>query len=390
VTEIDVTEEVAMLRAEVEEAAALFEARLDAPLSTFTLGLERTSKCAKCEFRGDPPTEPDGFSDCWGSRAVPKPHMLELFSIGTTRALDRRKLIQTLFDAGTVSLFDIPLDALVNADGNVGPQPERQRRQIEYTRDNKIYVGSGLRAKIDGLTGPLHFIDFETSRLALPYHARMRPYGVVTFQWSCHQVRGETLKHSEWLNTEEIWPNQTFAESLRAAIGDEGPVLTWSHFEASTLKEIVRDLQIFGRDTPELVQWMTDVFERRIVDMHQWAQREYYHPGMKGRTSIKVVLDALWRSDPALRAQFEALSGLKADPGRDLYTSLPPVEINGVMQDVHEGTGAMRAYEEMMYGADRKIVEIRNRWAGLLKQYCKLDTLSMVLILEHWRRVVRS
>jgi hypothetical protein len=111
---------------------------------------------------------------------------------------------------------------------------------------------------------------------------------------------------------------------------------------------------------------------------------------MKGRTSIKVVLDALWRSDPALRAQFEALSGLKADPGRDLYTSLPPVEINGVMQDVHEGTGAMRAYEEMMYGADRKIVEIRNRWAGLLKQYCKLDTLSMVLILEHWRRVVRS
>ena len=52
----------------------------------------------------------------------------------------------------------------------------------------------------------------------------------------------------------------------------------------------------FGHDVPELVEWMNDVVERRIVDLHDWARCDYYNPGMRGRTSIKVVLDALWRS----------------------------------------------------------------------------------------------
>ena len=40
-----------------------------------------------------------------------------------------------------------------------------------------------------------------------------------------------------------------------------------------------------------------------------------------------------------------------------------------------------------MYGVHKNDVAIRDGWATLLKQYCRLDTLSMVLILEHWRRV---
>ena len=111
-------------------------------------------------------------------------------------------------------------------------------------------------------------------------------------------------------------------------------------------------------------------------------------PGMRGRTSIKVVLDALWKSDERMRAQFEAWTGTPADPAQDPYASLPAIEINGVMQDVHEGTGAMRAYQEMMYGAQKSDPVSKARWGALLRQYCALDTLSMVLILEHWRRCV--
>ena len=48
----------------------------------------------------------------------------------------------------------------------------------------------------------------------------------------------------------------------------------------------------------------------------------------------------------------------------------------------------MRAYQEMMYGADKNDPEKKEMWAGLLQRYCELDTLSMVLILEHWRRCV--
>jgi hypothetical protein len=287
------------------------------------------------------------------------------------------------------SLFDIPVECLVKADGTPGVNSERQRRQIEHTRSGEIYVGSGLRSNIEALKGKVHFIDFETSRLALPYHATMRPYGLVAFQWSCHtpDADGRAPVHTEWLNNVDLWPNQSFAESLRAAIGDEGPVLTWSHFEASVLKEIVRDLGVFARDEPELVAWMGDVFDRRIVDMHEWARTQYYNPGMRGRTSIKVVLDALWKSDAAMRDQFGAWSAFPADLAEDPYKSLPAVEINGVWQDVHEGTGAMLAYQEMMYGADKDDLAAKEQWGSLLKQYCKLDTLSMVLIFEHWRRL---
>jgi hypothetical protein len=388
VTEVDVSEEVDMLRDQVEEAAALFESRLDAPLAVHARGVQRGSHCGACEFRHDIAGEPSGFDECWGPLALPSPHMLELFSIGSARAPDKSSLVEWMLGQDKASLLEIPEAGLVKADGTIGTNAERQRRQIAHTRSGEIFVGPGLRDSILALRGPLHFIDFETSRLALPYHAGMRPYGQVSFQWSCHTVRslGERPTHSDWLNVTDIWPNQSFAASLHETIGDEGPVLVWTQFEASVLKEIVRDIPAFGRETPELVEWMTDVVERRMVDLHEWARTQYYHPGMRGRTSIKVVLDALWKSDAVMRRQFEAWSGLPADASRDPYAGLPSVEINGIQRDVHEGTGAMLAYQEMMYGADRGDVATKNKWGALLKQYCGLDTLSMVLIVDHWRR----
>lgn len=389
VTEVSVAEEVAMLRDDVEVMAAAYEALLDAPLEVYTNGLERGSKCGKCEFRATARGK-DGFGECWGDLAAASPHMLELYSIGTAKAPDRSPLVEWMIGQGAASLLDIPLDGLVSKDNNPAGTAARQRRQIEQTRLGEIYLGPDLRPNIERLlgSGPIHFIDFETSRLALPYHKGMRSYGLVAFQWSAHSVDslGKAPRDMNWLNTTDVWPNQSFAESLREAIGDEGPVLTWTHFEGTTLKQIVADLTSFEREAPDLVRWMTDVFERRIVDLHDWARRDYYHPGMRGRTSIKVVLEALWKSDPVMREQFEAWAGLTADPNNDPYLALPPVEINGKLQDVHEGTGAMRAYQEMMYGADKNDLDARGKWSALLTQYCRLDTLSMVLILEHWRR----
>jgi hypothetical protein len=390
VTEIDVSAEVAMLRDDVAEAAEKFESRLDAPLSVHSVDLERGSKCTSCEFRVDPAIHKSGFAECWGALADPKPHMLELYSIGTCKAPDKSSLVEWMVHQQKAGLLDIPEGCLVKADGTIGPNAERQRRQIDFTRRDEVFLSPALRGRIDGLEGPMYFIDFETSRLALPYHRGMRAYGLVTFQWSCHTVasHGQTPTHTEWLNNEEPWPNRAFAESLRAAIGDTGPVLTWSHFEASTLKQIIADLDRFGHDCPDLVAWMTDVFENRIVDMHDWAKYDFYHPGMRGRTSIKVVLDALWKSDPKMRAQFRTWTSWPADDLRDPYACLPAVEIAGIMQDVHEGTGAMRAYQEMMYGAEKNDPVTRAMWSALLRRYCELDTLSMVLILEHWRRCV--
>jgi hypothetical protein len=390
VTEVDVSAEIAMLRDDVEEAAAKFESRLNEPLSVHSVDIERGSKCGSCEFRVGEDAEKSGFKECWGTLAEPKPHMLELFSVGTCKALDRSPLVDWMVRQQKASLLDIPEECLVKADGTMGPNAERQRRQIEYTRRGEVFISADLRGKIEELQCPMYFIDFETSRLALPYHKGMHAYGLVAFQWSCHKVasHGQKPTHAEWLNKTDVWPNKLFVESLRETIGDTGPVLTWSHFESTTIKQIMSELLRFGHDVPDLEAWMADVVENRIVDLHDWARRDYYHPGMRGKTGIKVVLDALWKSDAVMREQFVAWTGLPADASRDPYASLPPVEISGVLQDVHEGTGAMRAYQEMMYGADKNDPEKKEMWAGLLQRYCELDTLSMVLILEHWRRSV--
>jgi hypothetical protein len=95
----------------------------------------------------------------------------------------------------------------------------------------------------------------------------------------------------------------------------------------------------------------------------------------------------MWRTDPALRAQFESLTGSSVDAFSDPYASLPPISIAGELRYVQEGTGAVLAYEEMMYGISRNDRDQRNAWGKLLKRYCELDTLSMVLIFDHWRRL---
>jgi hypothetical protein len=58
---------------------------------------------------------------------------------------------------------------------------------------------------------------------------------------------------------------------------------------------------------------------------------------------------------------------------------------------VNEGAGAMLAYQDLMYGEnrDRGIDNqaVRSQWKELLYQYCRLDTMAMVIIWKHWQNL---
>jgi hypothetical protein len=361
VTEVSVAAEVAVLRDEVEARAARLESLLDAPLNAFVPA--RSAQCRGCEFRvGD--GEPDGFGECWGALAEPSPHMLDLHDIGSVRTTDGRGAVEWLFDAGKASLFDIPDEMLT------GSVAERQRRQISAMRSGEFWKSPELRSQLEVLRYPLHFIDFEAASPALPYHSRMRPYGQVAFQWSAHTMAspGAPPQHAEWLNAAYVWPNEQFVRTLRKAIGDAGSVVVWTGFERTALRGVMRDMATFGVEEPPLTAWLTDLTENRIVDMHRWAWNHFYHPGMGGSASIKVVLDALWRGEPQIRADFERLTGLPANADADPYASLPARAINGVQRQVREGAGAVTAYEAMMYGEGRNEPAARDAWRELLLQ----------------------
>jgi hypothetical protein len=60
--------------------------------------------------------------------------------------------------------------------------------------------------------------------------------------------------------------------------------------------------------------------------------------------------------------------------------------IGGKDEVVNEGTGAMRVYQEMMFGLAKSNSIIRETYRKLLLQYCELDTAAMVFIWMHWSR----
>ena len=362
-TLVPVDMEVGLLSDEVEEKAERYEASLNPRVQKIVTSL--SIACKKCEYRATESSSPSGFRECWGNLADVKPHILDLYHVGSVgrRGLSANRLIC----ARKVSLFDIPQDDLVRATGRVGERNKRQIIQIDHTRENVEWFSSQLREVLKSFQFPLHFIDFETSALAIPYHAGMCPYEPVAFQWSCHTLESADapLEHAEWINVQDGFPNFEFVEMLMKRVGDEGTIFTWASHENTILGQILKQMDERGYRNQDLSQWLRSMIRirgqsrGRLVDMNQLCLKHYFHPLMNGRTSIKSVCDAIWKSNSALRNEFSYY--LKEKDGVILspYAVLSPVNIGGKSLVVAEGTGAVRAYEAMMYGEEKRNEELK-------------------------------
>jgi hypothetical protein len=384
---VDVTDEVDELMPEVREAASAFLATLSSGIpqrSVPPLGVH----CKTCEYRVDGDGR-NGFKECWGTLANPEPHLLDLYRVDL---LGRNGETAARFiEEGRCSLLDVSESDLRGATG------QRQRIQLEWTRKNSEFIDGQLPAILARCAYPLHFIDFETSRLAVPYHAGMRPYEQVAFQWSCHTIRepGGELTHTEWINTEDAYPNFGFARSLKDVLGQSGTIFIWSLFERTALRDIRGQLIKYREQDRELADWLDGITADGgpLVDLCQLAREHYFHPRMKGKLSLKYVLPAVWESNHALHTHpvFEKYYRRGADDTilnpYDTLQALPfgnPEDDDETAEVVREGTGAMRAYQEMLYGLSRNDNSVKDQWRRLLLQYCELDTAAMAMVWIHW------
>jgi hypothetical protein len=59
-----------------------------------------------------------------------------------------------------------------------------------------------------------------------------------------------------------------------------------------------------------------------------------------------------------------------------------------LLPGVKDGTQAMTAYDEMLYGNGAKDLDFRAAKAKELLAYCELDTLSMVLIFNYLKQKI--
>lgn len=375
--------------------------------------------CRECEYRFPVGKEKDlhGFAECWGELALASPHMLDLYRVTQIGSDDP---VPVLLSKRKASLLDLSEDQL----GKPGKTwTERRLLQWSHSQDGgKEHLPDALRGVLDsyGTTPgyPFHFVDFEACDVALPHHAGLRPYERVAFQWSCHTLDEHgTLTHRDWLNTQSAFPNFTFLRKLRECIGDTGTLFVWSDYEKTTLNMISRQidswiqtdphqaLEVSGfdrvRELHELAAWLDHLLgpadadgkrphPPRIRDLYKLTLLHYFHPSMRGSTSIKAVLPSVWGQSKSLRShpwfekyQKDVSGGFVKDP----YQALPPLPLGGDDEErgdvVREGTGAIRIYQELIFlrSVDDRYRENRER---LLKQYCELDTAAMVMIWSHW------
>lgn len=395
--DLAVTNEVLRLRPEVQSSSIAFVSSIQSDVAK--LKMEIGAHCRDCEYRFDSANQPEknGFGECWGQTADVSPHILDYYKAGS---IGRRgvPLIDTIVKKGRASLYDIAEAHLVKADGTVGSDAARQRIQRQFTESNSEFVRPDLPAILHSHSHPLHFVDFETSRVAVPYHAGMRPYEQVAFQWSCHTLNEDgSVVHTEWINVENAFPSFDFAVALMNQLGIGGTVYTWSHHERTTLADIRRQLEAYRTDMPVLRQWLDNLLagslNLKIVDLCAIASTCYFHPAMKGKLSLKYVLPAVWGANPALRADplfvkyyRAALNGEPVNP----YETLAPLPFaDDELGDepgevVREGTGAMRAYQEMLFGLSKNDSGRKAQWIRLLLQYCELDTAAMLIVWRHW------
>ena len=387
------------------------------------------SNCKGCEFKASEEEKlqglKSGFEHCfkqqlnWSDSDFKRPNAMEIWNFRGGNLIEENRLF----------LDDLNEDDLkVTPIANKISSSERQWIQVEKARtgDATIYVEKeGLKAEMVKWNFPLHFIDFETSTVALPFSARRSPYEQVAFQFSHHVYNEDgSIEHrTEFIsNTPGEFPNFKFARALREALKhDNGSIFRFATHENSILNAIIEQLKNSTEtDKEELISFLKTITvskkdsveswvgARKMIDLNVIVKDYYYNPYTKGSNSIKAVLPASLYSSEFLKNKYanclEQINvssknfignhvwlSMKNDELVNPYKMLPPLyegwendekEITiSEIENIADGGAALTAYAKLQY-QDMTEKERGEITAGLLK-YCELDTLAMVMIYEH-------
>ena len=388
--------------------------------------------CGKCQF--DAPADSEltsGFRECWKEALG---WTDADFAAGTVLDLFKSHRKQKLIDQGVFKLSQVQKDDLGDFDEEPGPDglsiKQRQWMQVAgfpgEDRGRGYYLDTALvRNAMSEWRFPYHFIDFETAAVALPFHAGMRPYQSVAFQFSHHvmDANGQIRHVGQFLCAEPgVFPNYDFARTLmRDLCNDDGTVFMWSHHENTILNAIARQLTEDNNppdDREEMMGFLgslTKGGDRAMVDLCELAAKTYFHPDTKGSSSIKKVLPAILNSSDELKAKYSrqvygapggmpslnfaskegfawidvSADGKVSDPyGRlkAMARDMLPEGVNVEAGDdsiIAEGGAAATAYSRLQF--EQMDAQTRDRIKSALLRYCELDTLAMSMIVEAWQ-----
>lgn len=395
------------------------------------------AKCGRCEFKAATTPEAgqarSGFHECWSAAFgwtaadFADGTVLDLWNLRKKDAL----IAQGVLKPSAVTLGNLGFDGAEPGTEGMG---QKHRQWYQCSRDwpgggDFFFDASGMAAAMREWRWPLHFIDFETCAVAIPFARGHRPYKTVAFQFSHHVMYedGRVEHRTQFLEaTPGVDPCVPFLRALRDALGsDEGTVFRWATHENTVLNQL--RLQLLEDPTPPadtaaLVDFIDIVTTRKgvdgevagarkMVDLCKLAERHFFHPVTKGSSSLKKVLPALMQSSAYLCALYgQPIYGGAAIPSlnlvqpvawwvqkegqiQDPYALLPPVFSDfsrkrmesieaAFAPELQEGGAAMAAYARLQF-EEIDACE-RDAICQALLRYCELDTLAMVMAVQAW------
>lgn len=411
------------------------------------------SKCFSCQFHKkttDSDKMLDGYCECWKEKAGFDPSKAKRALI---QDLNGQYIKKDAYIKGLKFFMDeLTEDDLKKQSGKahdgldhyekkwlqigIATQNEEILNDFQSDMVGDMYLDiEGIKEEMQTWQFPLHFIDFETSAVALPFYDKMRPYEQVAFQFSHHRVdRNDDgtymITHAgQFINTTPgHFPNFDFIRALKAELDkDQGTIFRYSHHENTILREIHRQLDV--QDAPDkrelqafidsITQYkvgsgkseVTYAGERNMVDLAAVVYKYYYHPLMNGGFSIKVVLPSVLNSSDFIKDKYsQPIYGTAEMPSCNLsspkswieygedkvvknpYKLLPSISsylgIDVDLDDIEiednesvaNGAAALMAYAKMQFSEGEMLKALEQS----LLTYCELDTLAMVFIWEYF------
>jgi hypothetical protein len=391
-----------------------------------------SAACAACQFKAPAPPAPgelrSGFHECWKGAL----NWTDAdFNGGTVLDLWSFPRKAELIEQGVLKLSQVQMGDLKFSgdppDENGMTRAHRQWYQCraDWPGGGEFYFDrEGFEFAARDWKYPLHFIDFETCAVAIPFGRGRRPYETVEFQFSHHVMHadGRVEHRDQFLEaTPGVDPCVPFLRALRDALAtDDGTVFRWAAHENTVLNQLRSRLLAETsppKDADDLVAFIESITtrkdngveiagERTMVDLCKLAERFYFHPSTRGSSSLKKVLPALMASSPVLREIYgKPTYGTSAMPSKNLadgfawwvekdglvcdpYGLLPKVfsdvsreeqdALDGaVAPELQDGGAAMAAYARLQF--EDLDPDTRAGIEKALLRYCELDTLAMVM-----------
>lgn len=241
-----------------------------------------------------------------------------------------------LFDEGKHDIKDIELE---DVEGT-----RHQYAQIMAAKNDALFFDAYAVEHFfcSQITYPISYLDFEWETYAYPPFSEMKPFDVLTFQYSLHieEENGE-LSHEEYLGKGDC--RIEFIERLIADIPKEGSVMCFNVEGAEKLR-----LKQLAKQFPQYEEALRNIYTRMIDLSIPFSVGLIYDNRMAGMYSLKKLVS--------------------------IFT-----DYNYADLDISHGMEAVRNYRLMEKEDDAEQQKTRKE----LLDYCAMDTYAEYLI-YHW------